>query len=75
MATLRIGTRVFETDAHHVRVAAERMFRLTEAQRRHRVEAAKTELARLVDAEREERAGGAIKRAAATLLSQGIVEI
>jgi hypothetical protein len=75
MPTLIIGTRSFRTDERSVQVAAERMFRLTDAQRRNRVEAAKTQLARAFDDGRAERAQQPIRRAVATILSQGIREI
>ena len=75
MAMLRIGTRVFHAADRQVLIETERMFRLSDAQRRHRVDAAKTELARIIGAERDDVAGPRIAHAAATLLSQGIAEI
>jgi hypothetical protein len=74
MQQLTIGTRVFRTEERRVVEEAERMFRLTAAQRRYRIEAAKTRIARSVDREREE-GGAAVRQAVATLLSQNIREI
>jgi hypothetical protein len=75
MATLKIGTRVFHAEDRQVMIETERMFRLTDEQRRYRLDAAKTRLARVIGAEREEVADRRIAHAAATLLSQGIAEI
>ena len=72
MPTLTIGTRRFRADAWRVARAAEKMFSLTEEQRRYRIERAKTELVRSVDAGRE---GEAVADAAAALISQGITEL
>jgi hypothetical protein len=72
--SLRIGTRVFDADARRVAAEAERMFRLSPERRAHALDAAKTRLVRAVGAEREA-ADGAVRRAAATILSQGIDEI
>jgi hypothetical protein len=75
MPTLIIGTRRFHADRHSVERAAQRMFRMTDAQRRHRLEAAKTQLVRAVDAAPDGVAPGSVRRAAATILAQGISEI
>jgi hypothetical protein len=75
--TLRIGTRAFAVSAARVAHEADRMFKLPAAQRAHRLDGAKTRLARAGGAEgiegREE--GGAVQRAAAIILSQGVTEI
>ena len=72
MPTLIIGTRRFHADDWRVARAAEKMFPLSEEQRRHRIERAKTQIARSVDAGRE---GEAVAEAAAALISQGITEL
>jgi hypothetical protein len=72
MPTLTIGTRRFHADAWRVARAAEKMFSLSEEQRRYRIERAKTRIARAVDAGRE---GEVVADAAAALISQGITAI
>jgi hypothetical protein len=74
MPMLRIGTRVFEADARLVVAEAERMFKLSPMRRQHRIEAAKTQISRAIAAERDV-SNGAVRGAAATIISQGIVEI
>jgi hypothetical protein len=77
MPTLRIGTRSFEVNDSHVAREAERMFKLSSGRRAHRLERAKSDLARaggtkgIEDAEH----GGAVTKATAIILSQGIREI
>jgi hypothetical protein len=75
--TLRIGTRAFAVSAARVAREADRMLKLPAAQRAHRLDGAKTRLARAGGAEgiegREE--DGAVQRAAAIILSQGVTEI
>jgi hypothetical protein len=73
MPKLQIGTRSFDADRRRVVLEAERMFRLSEAQRRHRVETAKTRLARAFDA--GEAHDDVARHTAIILLSQGITEI
>jgi hypothetical protein len=75
MPTLRIGTRCFHADERRVAREAERMFRMSAAQRRHRVETAKTRLARAFDAGRDAADDAVAGHVAAVLLSQGISEI
>jgi hypothetical protein len=77
MPVLSIGTRSFEVGESHVVREAERMFKLSEDRRAHRLDRAKSELARaggkkgVEDSEH----GGAVKKATAIILSQGIREI
>jgi hypothetical protein len=72
MPTLIIGTRRFHADEWRVARAAEKMFSLSEQQRRYRIERAKSRIARSIDAERE---GEVVADAAAELISQGITEL
>jgi hypothetical protein len=74
MPVLRIGTRVFEADTRLVVAEAERMFKLSPIRRQHRLDAAKTRLSRAIAAGRDA-SDGAVRGAAATILSQAIVEI
>jgi hypothetical protein len=77
MPALTIGTRSFAVSESHVACEAERMFKLTSDRRAHRLERAKSELARAggeLGIENVER-GGAVAKAVAIILSQGINEI
>jgi hypothetical protein len=77
MPALRIGTRSFEASQSHVVCEAERMFKLSPDRRAHRLERAKSELARAGGEKGIEslKQGGAVKKATAIILSQGIREI
>lgn len=77
MPALRIGTRSFEVSQSHVVREAERMFKLSADRRAHRFERAKSELARAGGKKGIESfaQGGAVKKATAIILSQGIKEI
>lgn len=74
MPVLRIGKRVFEADTRRVVAEAERMFKLSPIRRQHRLEGAKTQLSRAIAAGRDT-SDGAVRGAAAIILSQAIVEI
>jgi hypothetical protein len=77
MPALKIGTRSFEVGQSHVAGEAERMFKLSPARRAHRLERAKSDLARAGGEKGIEsfKHGGAVKKATAIILSQGIKEI
>jgi len=77
MPALKIGTRLFEVSKSHVVCEAERMFKLSSDRRAHRLERAKSELARAGGKKGIEslKQGGAVKKATAIILSQGIKEI
>jgi hypothetical protein len=77
MPELKIGTRSFDVSESHVVREAERMFKLSAERRAHRLERAKSDLARAggdkgIESRQQ---GGAVKKAAAIILSQGIKEI
>jgi hypothetical protein len=72
MPTLTIGTRRFHADDWRVTRAAEKMFPLSEEQRRYRIERAKTRIVRSIDAGRQDEV---VEDAAAALISQGITEL
>jgi hypothetical protein len=77
MLTLRIGTRSFEVSKTHVALEADRMFKLSPERRAHRLERAKSQLARAGGTKGIESAKpqGAVKQAAAIILSAGVSEI
>jgi hypothetical protein len=77
MLTLKIVTRSFEVDDDQVAREADRMFKLSQQRRAHRLERAKTQLARAGGTKAIESAEpkGAVRQAAAIILSAGVTEI
>jgi hypothetical protein len=77
LLTLTIGTRLFEIGNNHVAREADRMQKLSPERRAHRLERAKYQLARAGGTKAIESAepGGAVKQAAAIILSAGVTEI
>jgi hypothetical protein len=77
MLTLKIGTRSFEIGNDQVAREADRMSKLSSERRTHRLERAKTQLARAGGTKAIESAEpkGAVRQAAAIILSAGVAEI
>jgi hypothetical protein len=77
LLTLKIGTRLFEIGNNQVAREADRMHKLSPERRAHRLGRAKTQLARAGGTKAIESAepGGAVKQAAAIILSAGVTEI
>jgi hypothetical protein len=77
MLTLNIGTRSFSISETQVAKEADRMFKLSAGRRAHRLERAKSQLARAggTKAIESPEPRGAVKQAAAIILSAGVTEI
>jgi hypothetical protein len=77
LLTLKIGTRSFAISNTQVAREADRMNKLSQQRRAHRFERAKTQLARAGGTKAIESAepGGAVRQAAAIILSTGVTEI